>query len=121
MEIRPLPDWFESESRREILPKSLVMKSRLPNQNACPGGKTKSSMPETEPIVLVGEELDATPTWRANCRNKISTTLKGGGYQAEKVDGFRDKEFYIGSGLLIQEVIPYSCPGIDPPSLLLNV
>jgi hypothetical protein len=25
---------------------------------------------------------------------------KGGGYQAGKVDGFRDKEFYTGSGLL---------------------
>ena len=44
-----------------------------------------------------------------------------GGYQAGKVDGFRDEEFYIGSGLLIQEVIPYSCLGIDPPSILLIV
>mgnify|MGYP003703440025 FL=1 len=78
-------------------------------------------MPETKPIALVGEELDATPTWRANCRNKISAILKGGGYQAGKVDGFRDKEFYTGSGLLNQEVIPYSCPGIDPPSVLLIV
>src|SRR5512139_2658352 len=93
METWPLPDWFEPESRREILPKSLMMKSRLPNQNACPGGKTKSSMPETKPIALVGEELDATPTWRANCRNKISAILKGGGYQARKVDGFGDKGF----------------------------
>ncbi len=29
-----------------------------------------------------------------------------GGYQVEKVDEFRDKEFYTGSGLLNQEVIP---------------
>ena len=78
-------------------------------------------MPEMKPIALVGEELDATPTWRASCRNKISTILKGGGYQARKVDGFRDKEFYTGSGLLIQEVIPYSCPGMNPPSVLLIV
>jgi hypothetical protein len=78
-------------------------------------------MPETKPIALVGEKLDATPTWHANCRNKISAILKGGGYQATKVDGFEDKEFYIGSGLLNQEVIPYSYPGIDPPSVLLIV
>jgi hypothetical protein len=38
-----------------------------------------------------------------------------------KVDGFRDKEFYTGSGLLNQEVIPYSCSGIDPPNVLLIV
>jgi len=57
-------------------------------------------MPETKPIALVGEELDATPTWRANCRNKISAILKGGGYQAGKVDGLKEKEFYTGSGLL---------------------
>ncbi len=55
------------------------------------------------------------------CRNKISAILEGGGYQAAKVDGFKDKEFYTGSGLLNQEVIPYSCPGIDPPSVLLIV
>ncbi len=46
---------------------------------------------------------------------------KRGGYQAKKVDGFGDKEFYIGSGLLIQEVTPYSCPGMIPPSVLLIV
>ncbi len=57
----------------------------------------------------------------AECRNKISSILKGGGYQARKVDWFRDKEFYTGSGLLNQEVIPYSCPEIDPPSVLLIV
>ncbi len=78
-------------------------------------------MPKTEPIALIGEELDATPTWRANCRNKILAILKGVGYQARKVDGFEDKEFYTGSGLLIQEVIPYSCPGMIPPSVLLIV
>jgi hypothetical protein len=103
------------------LPKSLVMKSRLPNRNACPGGKTKSSMPEMKPIALVGEELDATPTWRANCRNKISAIMKGGGYLARKADRFGDKEFYTGSGLLIKEVIPYSCLGMIPPSVLLIV
>jgi hypothetical protein len=78
-------------------------------------------MPEREPIALIGEKLDATPTWRANCRNKISAILKGGGYQARKVDGFGDKEFYTGLGLLIQEVIPYSCPGMILPSMLLIV
>ena len=78
-------------------------------------------MPETKPIALILEELDAAPTWRANFRNKISAILKGGGYQARKVDGFGDKEFYTGSGLLIQEVIPYSCPGMNPPSVLLIV
>ena len=78
-------------------------------------------MPETEPIALIDEKLDAPPTWRANCRNKISAIIKGGGYQARKVDGFGDKEFYTGSGLLIQEVIPYSCPGMIPPSVLLIV
>ncbi len=46
---------------------------------------------------------------------------KRGGYQAKNVDEFRDKEFYTGSGLLNQEVIPYSCPGIDPSSVLLIV
>jgi hypothetical protein len=46
---------------------------------------------------------------------------KKNGYQAGKVDEFRDKEFYTGSGLLNQEVIPYSYPGIDPPSVLLIV
>ncbi len=46
---------------------------------------------------------------------------KRGGYQARKVDGFGDKEFYTDSGLLNQKVIPYSCPGIDPPSVLLIV
>ncbi len=51
-------------------------------------------MPETEPIALIGEKLDATPTWRANCRNKISAIIKGGGYQARKVDGFGDKDLY---------------------------
>ncbi len=78
-------------------------------------------MPETKPIALVGVEHDASPTWRANCRNKVSAILKGGGYQARKVDGFGDKEFYTGSGLLNQEVIPYSCLGIDPPSVLLII
>ena len=46
---------------------------------------------------------------------------KGGGCQARKVDGFGDKEFYTGSCLLIKEVIPYSCPGMIPPSVLLIV
>ncbi len=46
---------------------------------------------------------------------------KRGGYQVKKVDVFRDKEFYTGSGLLNQEVIPYSCPEIDSPSVLLIV
>ena len=58
---------------------------------------------------------------QGECRNKILAILKGGGYQAGKVDGLRDKEFYTGSGLLNQEVIPYSCPEIDPPSVLLIV
>ncbi len=79
------------------MPKSLVMKSRLPNWNACLGEKTKSSMPKTEPIAPIGEELDATPTWRANCRNKISAILKGVAIKLEK---------WMGSGLLNQEVIP---------------
>jgi hypothetical protein len=57
-------------------------------------------MPKTKPIALIDEELDATPIWRANCRNKILAILKGGGYQAGKVDGLRNKEFYTGSGLL---------------------
>jgi hypothetical protein len=46
---------------------------------------------------------------------------KRGWLSSWKSGGFRDKEFYTGSGLLIQEVIPYSCPGIDPPSILLIV
>jgi hypothetical protein len=37
------------------------------------------------------------------------------------VYGFGDKGFYTGSGLLIEEVIPYSCPGMNPPSVLLIV
>jgi hypothetical protein len=87
------PDWFGSKSRREILSKLSVMKSRLPNRNACPGGKAKSSTPETNPIALIGKKLDATPTWRASCRNNISAVLKGGGNQAGKVDGLGDKRF----------------------------
>ncbi len=92
-EMGSLPDWFESESRREILPRLSVMKSRLPNRYACPGRKAKSSVLETNPIALVGEKLDATPTWRANCRNNISAILKSCGYQPGKVDGLVDKRF----------------------------
>jgi hypothetical protein len=39
----------------------------------------------------------------------------------EKWMGLETKKFYTGSGLLIQEVIPYSCPGMIPPSVLLIV
>lgn len=85
------------------------MKSRLPNWYACPGGKAKSSMPETNPITLVGEKLDASHIWRANYQNKISAILKGGGNQARIVDGSRDKGLYRFRPSLWEE-IPYSCP-----------
>mgnify|MGYP003703166021 CR=1 FL=1 len=48
------------------------------------GGKTESSMPETNPIALVGEKLDVTSTWRANYRNKISAIIKGVAIKLEK-------------------------------------
>jgi hypothetical protein len=56
-------------------------------------------MPETNPIILIGEKLDATPTWRELSKQEFGNT-KRGGYQAGKVDGFGDREYYTGSGLL---------------------
>lgn len=57
-----LPDWFDSGTRREILPKSSVMKSRLLKRYTYPGGKAKTSMLDVHPIALVREKLDASPT-----------------------------------------------------------
>jgi hypothetical protein len=72
-------------------------------------------------VLLAATMLREAAAKLGDCRNKISAILNGGGYKAGKVDGFRDKEFYTGSGLLIQEGIPYSCPGIVPPSILLII
>mgnify|MGYP003703220231 CR=1 FL=1 len=62
-------------------------------------------------------------TWRFQCilLKKDFGNTKRGDYQVGKMDGLRNKEFYTGSGLLNQEVIPYSCLEIDPPSVLLIV
>lgn len=57
-----LPDWFDSGTRREILPKSSVMKSRLLKRYTYPGGKAKTSMLDVDPIALVCEKPDASPT-----------------------------------------------------------
>ncbi len=63
------PDWFVSESRRDILLKLSVMKLRLPKRYTCPGGKAKTLLPDVDPITLVDEKLDVAPTWCANYRN----------------------------------------------------
>jgi hypothetical protein len=50
-------------------------------------------MPETKPIVLSRRELDATPTWRANYRNKISAIIKGVAVKLGKWMGLETRNF----------------------------
>nr|ABA92095.1 retrotransposon protein, putative, Ty3-gypsy subclass, expressed [Oryza sativa Japonica Group] len=58
-----------------------------------PKAKAKSATHEIDSIALVDRKLDATPTWRANCRNMNSAIIKGGSARDLKVDGCRDKGF----------------------------
>ena len=76
-------------------------------------------MPETEPIALIGEKLDATPTWRANCRNKISAIIKGGSARDLKVDGCGDKGFREVQALSMRGNTLLLFGDLNPPGVVL--
>lgn len=70
-EVLNLADWFESESEREILPKSSARKLKPLNQNVCPGGKTTPN----DCIMLVDEILDTPLSSTPTC--SVSAIIKG--------------------------------------------
>ena len=83
-----------------------------------PKAKAKSATHEIDSIALVDRKLDATPTWRANCRNMNSAIIKRGSARDLKVDGCGDKGFRQVQALSMRGNTLLLFGDLNPPGVL---